>query len=133
MMFTNNDITKLLEEYKSFQIEGFNIFGIGSKDDLPHIVCVTPDRSTAKVLHALLEIAKKAHDLQGIDGYITGDAALVPQVLATGHIALTALVITDDETIFKDGAGVEFDATCGTCIEAGTPEYDEFIAKLRKA
>ena len=131
-MFTNNDVTKLLEEYMSFQIEGFNIFGIGSKDQLPHIVCVTPDKSTAKALLALLEIAKKAQQLQGIDGYITGDAALVLQVLATGHIALTALVIMDDETIFEDGTGVEFDSEFGTCIEAGTAEYDQFIDKLRK-
>jgi len=132
MMFTNNDVTKLLEEYISFQIEGFNIFGIGSKDQLPHIVCVTPDKSTAKALLALLEIAKKAQQLQGIDGYITGDAALVPQVLATGHIALTALVIMGDETIFKGGTGVEFDREFGRCIEAGTAEYDQFIDKLRK-
>ena len=102
------------------------------KMNLPHIVCVTPNKSTARALLALLEIAKKAHQLQGIDGYITGDAALVPQVLATGHIALTALVIMNDDTIFKDGAGVEFDSEFGTCIEAGTAEYDQFIDKLRK-
>ena len=41
MMFTNNDITKLLEGYKFFPIEGFNIFYIG-KDNLPHIVCTAP-------------------------------------------------------------------------------------------
>ncbi len=132
MMFTNNDITTLLEEYKSFQMEGFNIFGIGNKDDLPHIVCVTPDRSTAKALHALLEIAKKAQHLQPIDGYISGDAALVPQVLANGHIALTALVIRDDDIIFKDGTGVEFESEYGTCIESATAEYDQFIDRLRK-
>jgi hypothetical protein len=80
MMFTNDDITKLLEEFKSFQIEGFNLFGIGRKDQLPHIVCVTPNRSIAKALLALLEIAKKAQQLQGNEGYITGNAALVPQV-----------------------------------------------------
>src|SRR5690242_2748565 len=106
MMFTNNNVTNLLEDYICFQIEGFNIFGIGIKDQLPHIVCVTPNKSTAKAILALLEIAKKAQQLQGIDGYITGDAALVPQVLATGHIALSALVIRDDETIFKHGTGV---------------------------
>ena len=133
MRFTNNDITKLLEEFKSFQVEGFNLFGIGSQDDLPHIVCVTPNRSTVNALHALLEIAKKAQDLPGMDGYVTGDTALTPQVLATGHIALTALVIMDHDTIFKDGTDVEFDTACGTCIEAGTPQYDEFIEKLRKA
>ena len=132
-MFTNNDITKLLEEFKSFQIEGFNLFGIGSKDDLPHIVCVTPNRSTARAFQALLEIAKKAQRLQSVDGYITGDAQLVPQVLATGHVALTALVIRHDDTIFRNTTAVEFDARWSTCIEAGTGEYDEFIDKLRQA
>ena len=132
MRFTNTNIQELLEASKSFSLEGFNIFAIG-KDDLPHIVCTAPNKSTARALHGLLEIAKKAQDIQGIDAYITGDAQLVPQVLANGHIALTALVITDSDTIYKDGIDVEFDAKCGTCIESGTPEYDEFIETLRKA
>jgi hypothetical protein len=132
MRFTNTNIQELLEASKSFSLEGFNIFAIG-KDELPHIVCAAPNKSTAQALHGLLEIAKKAQDIQGIDAYITGDAQLVPQVLANGHIALTALVITDSDTIYKDGVEVEFDAKCGTCIEAGTPEYDEFIETLRKA
>jgi hypothetical protein len=132
MRFTNTDIQELLEASKSFSLEGFNIFAIG-KDDLPHIVCTAPNKSTARALHGLLEIAKKAHDIQGIDAYITGDTQLVPQVLANGHIALTVLVITDSDTIYKDGIDVEFDGRCGTCTEAGTTEYDEFIETLRKA
>ena len=132
MRFTNTNIQELLEASKSFSLEGFNIFAIG-KDDLPHIVCTAPNKSTARALHGLLEIAKKAQDIQGFDAYMTGDGQLVPQVLANGHIALTALVITDSDTIYKDGVEVEFDAKCGTCIEAGTPEYDEFIETLRKA
>ena len=132
MRFTNTNIQELLEASKSFSLEGFNIFAIG-KDDLPHIVCTAPNKSTARALLGLLEIAKKAQDIQGIDAYIKGDAQLVPQVLANGHIALTALVITDSDTIYKDGVDVEFDAKCGTCIESGTPEYDEFIETLRKA
>jgi len=121
-----------LETSKSFSLEGFNIFAIG-KDDLPHIVCTAPNKSTARCLHGLLEIAKKAQDIQGIAAPITGDAELVPQILANGQIALTALVITDSDTIYKDGVDVEFDSKWGTCIEAGTPEYDGFIEKLRKA
>lgn len=132
MRFTNTNIQELLEASKAFSLEGFNIFAIG-KDDLPHIVCTAPNKSTARALHGLLEIAKKAQGIQGIDAHITGDAELVPQVLATGHIALTALVITDCDTIYKDGVDVEFGAKCSTCMETGTPEYDEFIEKLRKA
>ncbi len=127
MLFDNN-IKTLLSESKSFSLEGFNIFAIG-KDNLPHIVCTVPNKSTARALHGLLEIAKKAHDLPGINGYVTGDAALVPQVLANGHIALTATLIINDDTIFKDGVEVEIG---GEFIEAGTASYDEFIDKLRK-
>ena len=128
MQFDNN-IETLLSESKSLSLEGFNIFTIG-KDDLPHIVCTAPNKSTARALHGLLEIVKKAHDLPGINGYVMGDAALVPQVLANGHIALTATLIVNDDTIFKDGVGVEIEAEF---IEAGTAGYDEFIEKLRRA
>ena len=129
MQFENIDIEKLLNESQSFSLEGFNIFYIG-KDNLPHIVCTAPNKSTARALHGLLEITKKAHDLQGINGYVTGDAALVPQMLANGHIALAVMSIINDDSIFKDGVGVEIDREF---IEAGTPAYDEFIEKLRKA
>ena len=128
-MLFDNTIETLLSESKSFSLEGFNIFAIG-KDDLPHIVCTAPNKSTARALHGLLEIAKKAHDLPGINGYVTGDAALVPQVLANGHIALTAILIVNDDTVFKDGVEVEIEREC---IEAGTIGYDEFVEKLRKA
>ena len=115
MLFDNN-IETLVSESKSFSLEGFNVFAIG-KDDLPHIVCTAPNKSIARALHALLEIAKKAHDLQGINGYVTRNAALVPQVLANGHIALAATLIVNDETICKDGVEV---AIGGEFIEAGT-------------
>jgi len=128
MLFDNNNIETLLSESESFLLEGFNIFATG-KDDLPHIVCTAPNKSIARALHGLLEIAKKAHDLPGINGDVTGDAALVPQVLANGHIALTATLIVNDDTIFKDGVGVEIESEF---IEAGTTGYDEFIEKLRK-
>ena len=52
------------------------------------------------------------------------------QVLANGHIALTATLILNDDCIFKDGVGVQIE---GEFIEAGTSGYDEFIDKLRKA
>lgn len=129
MQFENIDIEKLLNESQSFSLEGFNIFYVG-KDNLPHIVCTCPNKSTAKAIYGLMEIAKKAHDLQGINGFVTGDAALVPQVLATGQTVLAVMTICNDDTIFKDGVGVEIDREF---IEAGTPQYDVFIEKLRKA
>jgi hypothetical protein len=129
MQFTNTNIQELLKARKSFSLEGFNIFAIG-KDNLPHIVCTAPNKSTARALHALLEIAKKAHNLQGINGYVTGNSALVPQVLANGYIALAATLILNDDAIFRDGAEVEIEEDF---IEAGTAGYDAFIEKLRKA
>jgi hypothetical protein len=129
MLFDNNNIETLLNESKSFSLEGFNIFAIG-KDDLPHIVCTAPNKSIARALHVLLETAKKAHGLPGILGYVTGDAALIPQVLANGHIALTATLILNDDTICKDGIEV---AIGGEFIESGTTGYDEFVEKLRQA
>jgi hypothetical protein len=128
MLFDNN-IETLLRESQSFLVEGFNIFAIG-EDDLPHIVCTAPNRSTARALHRLLEIAKKAHDLPGINGYVTGNAALIPQVLANGHLALTAALIINDDMIYKDGVEVRVEKEF---IEAGTTAYDEFIEKLRRA
>lgn len=128
MLFDNN-IEMLLSESKSFLLEGFNIFAIG-KDDLPHIVCTAPNKSTARALHRLLETAKKAHCLPGISGYVVGNAALTPQVLANGHIALVAASIVNDDSIFKDGVAVDIE---GEFIEAGTAAYDEFIEKLRRA
>jgi hypothetical protein len=129
MLFDNQNIEKLLSESISFSLDGFNVFYTG-QDNLPHIVCTAPNKSTARALHGLLEIAKKAHGLPGINSYVTGSAALVPQVLANGYIALAATLIINDDTICKDGAEV---AVGGDFIEAGTAGYDEFIDKLRTA
>lgn len=128
MLFDTN-IEKLLSESKSFSLEGFNIFAIG-KDNLPHIVCTAPNKSIARALYALLETAKKGQDLPGINGYVTGNAALVPQVLANGYTALAVMTIINDDTILKDGGKVDIE---GDFIEAGTVEYDHYLEKLRKA
>ena len=128
MLFDTN-IAKLLSESKSFSLEGFNIFSIG-KDNLPHIVCTAPNKSIAQALYALLETAKKGEDLPGINGYVTGNAALVPQVLANGYTALAVITIISDDTILKDGGKVDFEEEF---IEAGTAEYDRYLEKLRKA
>ena len=128
MLFDAN-IEKLLSESKSFSLEGFNIFAIG-KDNLPHIVCTAPNKSIARALYALLETAKKGQDLPGINGYVTGNAALVPQVLANGYTALAVMTIINDDTILKDGGKVDIE---GDFIEAGTVEYDHYLEKLRKA
>jgi hypothetical protein len=129
MIFANITIEELLSESLSISLEGFNIFAIG-KDDLSHIVCTAPNKSTSRAFHGLLEIAKRVHDLPGICGYLTGDAALVPQVLANGHIALKATLIVNNDTVFKDGVEVEIEREF---IEVGTTGYDKFIEKLRKA
>jgi hypothetical protein len=129
MVFTDNNIHDLLSRSQSFLLEGFNVFSVG-EDHLPHIVCTAPNKSTARTIHGLLEFAKKAQDLPGICGYVTGNAALVPQVLATGQTVLVVMTILQDDTFFKDGVEVEINAQY---LDAGTPQYDEFIEKLRKA
>ena len=128
-MLFDTHIEKLLSESKSFSLEGFNIFAIG-KDDLPHIVCTAPNKNIARVLYSLLKTAKKGLDLPGINGYVTGNAALVPQVLANGYTALAVMTIISDDTILKDGGKVDFEEEF---IEAGTTEYDRYLEKLRKA
>ena len=66
MLFDNNNIETLLGESKSFSLEGFNIFYTG-KDNLPHIVCTCPNKSVARAILGLLEIAKKAKEMPSID------------------------------------------------------------------
>jgi hypothetical protein len=66
MQFENIDIEKFLSEVKSFSLEGFNIFYIG-QDSLPHIVCTCPNKSVARAILGLLEIAKKAEKMPSIN------------------------------------------------------------------
>ena len=66
MQFENIDIEKFLSEVKSFSLEGFNIFYIG-QDNLPHIVCTCPNKSVARAILGLLEIAKKSKEMPSID------------------------------------------------------------------
>ena len=121
MQFENIDIEKLLNESQSFSLEGFNIFYIG-KDNLPHIVCTCPDKSTAKAIYGLLEIAKKAREMPVRDAaYITCETYLSPQVLANGNTALVATMLLFDKPLDADDDE----------IEIGSPEYETFIEKLR--
>jgi hypothetical protein len=66
MEFENIDIEKFLSEAKSFSLEGFNIFYTG-QDNLPHIVCTCPNKSIARAILGLPEIAKKAKEMPSID------------------------------------------------------------------
>jgi hypothetical protein len=47
MQLEDVNIQNLISQFKAFSIEGFNIFGTG-EDDLPHLVCVCPNRSFKK-------------------------------------------------------------------------------------
>ena len=109
MIFAKTNIEEPLSENISFSLEGFT-----------HIVCTCLNKSTVRAFHGLPRIC----------GYVTGDVALVPQVLATGQTVLAVMTICNDNTVFKDGVGVEIK---GEFIGAGTTGYDEFIEKLRKA
>ena len=63
MRLEDVNIHNLISQFKDFSIEGFNIFGTG-EDDLPHLVCVCPNRSFARAVQALLTSAKHAQQLQ---------------------------------------------------------------------
>ena len=68
MQFENIDIEKFLSEVKSFSLEGFNIFYTG-KDNHPHIVCTCPNKSVARAILGLLEIANKVKEMPSTDAY----------------------------------------------------------------
>lgn len=66
MQFNNVNIQKLITEFKSFSVEGFNIFGTG-KDNLPHIVCVCPNKQYAHAIQCLLMMAAQEQTLHAGD------------------------------------------------------------------
>jgi hypothetical protein len=72
MQFQDVNIQNLISQFKAFSIEGFNIFGTG-EDNLPHLVCVCPNRSFARAIQSLLIIAKRAEQLQEVNASVSGN------------------------------------------------------------
>jgi hypothetical protein len=100
MEFENVNIQNLVSEFRDFAVEGFNIFALGT-DDLPHLICVCPNKSFARAVQSLLTTAKRAQDLRILGVEITSNRCLSPLVLAAGKLVLVATVI--DDVIWKNG------------------------------
>jgi hypothetical protein len=124
MHFENASIESPASNYKDFSVEGFNIFALGG-DHLPHLICACPNKDFARAICALLEIAKKAQNLQILDAEITSNCCLVPKILADGSLAMIASFF--DDAVWKDGEEVEYDKLD---LELGTLEYEFFVQQF---
>ena len=127
MEFENEYLERLVSSFRSFSVEGFNIFALGG-DHLPHLICACPNKDFARAICALLEIAKKAQNLQILDAEITSNCYLVPKILADGSLAMVALLF--DDAVWKDGEEVEYDKLD---LELGTLEYEYFVQQFLSA
>lgn len=94
MQFEDVNIQNLISQFKDFSVEGFNIFGTGD-DNLPHIVCVCPNKQFARAIQSMLTIVRKTQTLQVVAAEINSSCCLVPMLLANGKLAFVASVIDD--------------------------------------
>jgi hypothetical protein len=124
MEFQSQHLERLISSFRSFSVEGFNIFALGD-DDLPHLICACPNKDFARAICAMLEIAKRAQDLKVLDAEITSHCHLVPKILADGSLAMAASLF--DEVVWKDGDEVEYDKLD---LQLGTPEYEDFVQQF---
>src|SRR5690242_16752370 len=104
MEFQNQYLERLISRFRSYSVEGFNIFALGS-DNLPHLICVCPNKDFARAVQSLLTVAEKANRLQAADAYVTSNCYLSPKILADGKLGLVATVI--NEAVYMDGKELE--------------------------
>ena len=106
MQFQDVNIHNLISQFKDFSVEGFNIFGTG-EDDLPHLVCVCPNKSFARAVRALLTIAKQAQHLQAVNARISGNCHPGMQEEATLLNETITLLHVYEDTILHPAHGDE--------------------------
>ena len=124
MEFQNQNLESLISSFRSFSVEGFNIFALGS-DNLPHLICVCPNKDSARAIQSLLTAAEKAKSLQPLDVYLTGNCYLSPRILADGTLCLVATVIND--AFYLDGKELEYRELN---LLLGSPAYEAFARKF---
>lgn len=121
MEFENEYLERLINTFHAFSVEGFNIFALGS-DQLLHLVCTCPNKDFARAICAMLEIAKKAQNLQFLEAEITSQCYLVPRILANGSLVMVASLL--DEVVWKNGEEVVYDKLD---LRLGSLEYECFV------
>ena len=124
MEFENEHLERLISNFKSFSVEGFNIFALGS-DHLPHLICACPNKDFARAIQSLLTIAKRAQTLQALNAYITTHCYLSPKILADGSLGMVATVIND--AVYMDGEELEYNEPE---LLLGTSEYENLVSQF---
>jgi len=124
MDFANIHLGTLISNFKDFSVEGFNLFAKG-KDNLPHLICICPNKDIARAIQSLLTIAKKAQSLQPVNAEITSHCYLAPKILADGTLAMVASLF--DDAVWKNGDEVEYNKLE---LELGTLEYESFVQQF---
>lgn len=124
MEIQNKFLESLVSSYRSFSVEGFNIFALG-KDNLAHLICVCPNRDFARAIQSLLTIAEKAKGLHPLDAYVTSNCYLSPKILADGTLGLVATLINDATDL--DGKELEYREAD---LLLGSQAYEAFAKKF---
>ena len=124
MDYENQYLEEITASFHSFHVEGFNIFALGT-DQLPHLICVCPNKNFARAICGLLVMTEQTQCLNVLDASITSNCYLVPKMLSNGSLALVASIF--DETVWKDGEQVIYDKPA---LELGTSEYEEFVRQF---
>jgi hypothetical protein len=127
MEFQNEFLERLISSFRSFSVEGFNIFALG-QDNLPHLICACPNKDFARAVQSLLTIAKRAQTLQALNAYITSHCYLSPKILADGSLGMVAAVIND--AVYVDGEELEHNEPE---LLLGTSEYENFVSQFLDA
>lgn len=124
MEFENEHVERLIRNFDSFSVEGFNIFALGD-DNLPHLICACPSKDFARATCAMLEIAKRAQTLRALNAYVTSHCYLSPKILADGSLGMVATVIND--AVYVDGQELEYNEPE---LLLGTLEYGNFASQF---
>ena len=124
MEFENEYLERLVSNFNSFSVEGFNIFALG-EDHLPHLICTCPNKDFSWAIQSLLIIAKRAQILRALNVYITSHCYLSPKILADGSLGMVATVIND--AVYVDGEELEYNEPE---LLLGTSEYENFVSQF---
>jgi hypothetical protein len=124
MQFANLSVETLLSKCQGLSEERVNVFAAG-KDDSKQLICICPNKDSARAIQSLLSIAQEAHNLQVVNACITSHCYLSPKILADGSLGMVAIVIND--ALYVDGDELEYNEPE---LQLGTSEYLHFASGL---